>query len=438
MREDQRNKIKELREQSKNTDDSHLKADITKEIGRLIMQGVKELKEQVDKNNTYKLYVIENQRVITKKYGFDKVVESYDKAVELLKTIDIREIFNIAMKLNVPFESKLFPKIEEWEGQEFDSEQEAIEALRKKSENKRILISKIVKTKFNKYKYNVIYTLQNRMVYINEINEQYRLFFKRNKGVARVVEEESFDIINLYEIIMDVGNTYKAIKELCGLFDIKIRYCMEQEEKYNFNIDKIYDKEYIKTNYSALYKYISRYLYILEELLEEGKKNIISTKFSFSGESVFFCSGNSLHAKLKEKRKNILTIDPKSQNQLSKIINLFCILGLILKLKNNEVPMEMRRKPRKNEKFQNYFIVRKYTEYDFVKSEEIVNKLIQKGVSAMKVTGDICKEVLKEQYNNVYLNNEKSTKNVKDEISNKEQDKETKFISELEINEAIE
>lgn len=237
---------------------------------------------------------------------------------------------------------------------------------------------------------------------------------------------------------MDVGNTYKAIKELCGLFDIKIRYCMEQEEKYNFNIDKIYDKEYIKTNYSALYKYISRYLYILEELLEEGKKNIISTKFSFSGESVFFCSGNSLHAKLKEKRKNILTIDPKSQNQLSKIINLFCILGLILKLKNNEVPMEMRRKPRKNEKFQNYFIVRKYTEYDFVKSEEIVNKLIQKGVSAMKVTGDICKEVLKEQYNNVYLNNEKSTKNVKDEISNKEQDKETKFISELEINEAIE
>ena len=40
MKKEQRNKIKELREQGNNTNESNLKVDIAKQIGRVIKQGV--------------------------------------------------------------------------------------------------------------------------------------------------------------------------------------------------------------------------------------------------------------------------------------------------------------------------------------------------------------------------------------------------------------
>ncbi|MFL0250634.1 hypothetical protein ACJDT4_09400 [Clostridium neuense] len=421
MIKSQRDKIKNLKEKVADVQDGSEKKKVKKEIGNIIRQGIIELKSQVDKNNLYKKYIDNNMEMITNKYAFNVTVNDHKEAVELLKTLDIRQILNIGVKLNVPFESKIFFNVEELEGKLCDTEEEAKIAIEDlKLNGKTILLYSIKQTKFKKWTYKVTYKKENERVYINKVNGKYKLFFKRNEEVDRGVEEESFDILNLYEIIMDEKDTYQCIKQLCTLFNIKIKYCIDQEKKYNFNVKIMLDKDYMKNKYKNLYKYINRYLHILEEILEVGSKNINHSMNNFMGENVFFCSGRELSERLKEKNKIDLNVKTKTQSQLSKIINVFCILGLLIKLRNDQVPDNMWREPKKNNKFQNYFIVKRYTDNDFNEAEKIVINLKQNKISVTKMTGDLCKKILGEKvYNEVYLNNEKSTKKAQATIKKK-------------------
>lgn len=436
MIKDQRDKIKELKEESKETKDISEKKRITKEIGSIIKQGIKDLKERIDKDNIYKKYIEENKEMITIKYGLNVVVDDYYDAIELLKTLDIREIFNIDVKLNVPFKSKIFLNIEKLEGGLHNTEDEArkeIEAI--EADDKKIIDFELKPNKFKKWTYNVTYIAGNKMVYINKINNKFKLFFKRNKGVDRGIEEENFDIINLYEIVMGIefeegDNINIIIRQLCELFNIKIKYWIEQEDKYNSNISIISNKKYMQNNYPILYAYVDNYLYILEEVFEYGKKYIKSIRDSFRGESVFYYSGSKLHKNLEEKHKINLTIHPKKQNELSKIINVFCILGLLTKLRIEEVPENISGKAKENKRFPNYFTVKKYTEHYFSEAEKVVIKLNENGISATRMTGKLCKEALGiEIYNSVYLNNEKSTQKAQETNENKKKNKQIESVS---------
>lgn len=398
MIQEQRDKVKELRKQRKNTSESDTKIAIGKEMGIIINQGIQELKSQVDKDNLYKKYIKENEEMIAQKYAFNVSVENHDEAVELLKTLDIREILNIDVKANVPFESKIFFIIEEFDGELCDTKEEANMAIKAMElDDKKILSFDIKQNKFEKWQYNVMYTSGGRKVYINKINGQYRLFFKRNIGVDRGIEEECFDIINIFEIIGIEEDTYKTIKYLCALFNIGIRYCIEQEEKYDFNMDRIYDTKNIKINYPILFEFIEKHIDVLLLILEDGKNKINTERNSYNGENVFFCSGRHLERKFKKKFEERLVIKNKKQNQISKLINTFCCLGLLTKLKKDEVPKNMY-KVQKGMRVANYFIVKKYTEDVFIKAQEIVCKLnhVKNGISATQMSTEKCKELLGE------------------------------------------
>lgn len=429
MIKEYRDKINELKEKDKNT-----KRNFNKEIGLIIKQGIKDLQDRMDKNNPYKKFIEENKEMIATKYAFDVVVEDYYDAIELLKTLDIRELFNIDVKLNVPFKSQIFLNIEKTEGELFNTEEEVKEALKAIEANgKKIIDVNLKANKFKKWTYNVTYITDNKMVYINKINDKYKLFFKRNQGVDQGIEEESFDIINLYGMIMgfDVEkDDCNVVRQLCELFDIKIKYWIEQEEKYDFNISTISNKKYIQSNFPILSEYIDKYWYILEDIFEYGKKYIKFSKDSFNGESVFYYARNKIYENLDEKHKVNLTIDPKSPSELSKLINVFCILGLLRKLQKEEVPENLRRKPKKGDRFPNYFTVKKYTERDFSEAEKIVIKLNEKRVSATKMEGELCKEIFgKEIYNMVYLNNEKSTQKARKTTKKKKESKQVESVS---------
>lgn len=416
-----RDSIKELKVQIEAIENNSEKKKIKRQIGSIIKQGIEELKKRVDKDNPYKKYIEENKDMISKKYGFNVVVNDHDEAVELLKALDIRELFNIDIKLNIPFESKIFVDIEEVEGGLYNTIEEAKREIEEDEVNgKKIIDFKLEQTKFKKWTYSATYSIGNKKVYINTINKKYKLFFKRNNGVDRGVQEESFDIINLYEIIMDIKDTYNTIVQLCLLLNIQVKYTIEQNEKYDFNIDIINNKKYLQDNYKKLYKYIGEYLYILEEILEEGKRNIESSRNSFSGENIFFYYGEKLHNNLKEKNKVNLLIDPKTQGELSTLINAFCVLGLIRKLKNNEVPQKMKRELKNGKKFCNYFIVKKYNEQVFNYAEKMVIKLNENRITATKVTGGLCENVIKKElYDQVFKNNEKTTRKAQKTIANK-------------------
>lgn len=421
MIESQRDKIKELKSQIQVIENNSERKKIKTTIGIIIKQGIEELKKQVDKDNLYKKYIEENRDMISKKYGFNKVVNDHDEAVELLKTLDIRELFDIDVKLNIPFKSKIFFDLEEVEGGLYNTIQEAkMEIEADEVNGKKIIDFKLEQTRFKKWTYSAKYNIGNKKVYINTINKKYKLFFKRNEGVDRGIQEESFDIINLYEIIMGIEDTYKTINQLCLLLNIQIKYTIEQNEKYDFNIDIISNRKYLQDNYKKMYDYIGKYLYILEEILEEGKRNIESSRNSFSGENIFFYYGEKLHNNLKEKNKVNLLIDPKTQGELSTLINAFCVLGLIRKLKNNEVPQKMKRELKNGRKFCNYFIVNKYNEHDFNYAEKIAMKLNKSGISPTKVTGERCENIIeKEIYDKVFKNNEKTTRNAQKTIADK-------------------
>ncbi len=427
MIKEQRDKFEELKKTYNTTKNHNEKKKIKKEIGEAIKQGIEHLKNRVDKDNIYKKYIDENAELITQKHGLNVVVEDYREAIKLLKTLDIRKIFNLDVKLNVPFESKIFFNVKETKGAVYDTKDEVEKKIEEmKTNGKKIIDYQAKQNKFGKWTYRATYITGGKMIYINKINDSYRLFFKRNDGLDRGIEEEHLDLLNLYGIIMDIKDGDKEIvRQLSRLFNIKIKFLIEQEEKYDFNIDMISNKKYIESNYPMLYKKIYKYLYILEEIFEYGKNFVKYSDVSFDGESAFGYTAENLHKDLKEKNKTNLTIAPKTSGNLSKIINVFCVLGLLAKLRKKEVPKAIAIDPnliiRKNHP--NYFIVKRYTDLDFVEAERRISKLIENKVSPMQLTNDNCKEILGEEiYNKVYSNNIDNVKRAKETSKNKKND----------------
>lgn len=425
MRKEQRDKFEEQKRAYNTTKNNNEKEKIKKEIAKTIKQGIDHLKNKVDKDNIYKKYIVENAELITQKHGLNQVVDDYGDAIKLLKTLDIRKIFDLDVKLNVPFKSKIFFNVKDTKGAVYNTKEEVENKIEEmKADGKKIIDYQLKQNKFGKWTYMITYITDGKMVYINKLkNDSYRLFFKRNDGLDRGVEEENFDIINLYGIIMDIKEGDKEIvKQLCRLFNITMKYIIEQEEKYDFNIDMISNKKYIKSNYPILYEKICDYLYILEEVLEFGKSFVKYSDISFDGESAFGYRLEDLHKNLKEKNKSNLTIDPKNTGKLSVIVNIFCALGLLRKLRKKEVPklIDIGLNGDKINNYPNYFIVKKYRDIDFIEAEKRIVKLKANGVSVTSFGRKKCKEILGEEiYDAVFSNNAHRVEKAEETSKNK-------------------
>ena len=370
----------------------------TARMGEIITEDIELQKRFANKGCKYKDYILNNEGKIREKCAVNITVVDHDQAVKVIRQQDFRKILNLKFALKEVFDCDLFQDTGTVEGlghSEIEANSEATEELRiLNEEGNDILDYRVERNICSMWTYSIVYREGKKKVYVNMVNGDYKLFFygkstKDNKTLKSVFEE-SYDLINLIEVIFNI-ETYTAINMICNLLNIRVQYVDDQRLKYSSNKALIEDKKYIESKHLSLHKYIGKHLYLLEELLEEGEKNITTVRNSFQGENIFFCSGAYMEGKLKILGENWRNVKSIKQTQVCKLINTFCVLGFLIKVSKENVPSRLR-KIVEGKKEINYYIVTKYTEELLIQAEARV-KILKHGrsISATNMTEADCR-----------------------------------------------
>ncbi|WP_270206253.1 hypothetical protein, partial [Clostridium butyricum] len=185
----------------------------------------------------------------------------------------------------------------------------------------------------------------------------------------------------------------------CNILNIKIKYVEQQKDKYSNN--KLFLSSYLEKEYKTLSKYIKKSIFILEELIEQGEKNIYMDENSFKGENVFFAGSEYIRDILNKKNENNKMIREIEQDKVTRAINVFCAFGLIEKLKNEDVPIKMRRNNYEYRKGLNYYIMHKYDHNLFENAEKRALLLKENKISLTKFSQRTCMEVFGPEISNI-------------------------------------
>ncbi|CDM68427.1 hypothetical protein CM240_1263 [Clostridium bornimense] len=384
---------KTSREELRDLKNKNNGSDIKKKIGIIIKNNINRMKENIEVDNYYRKYIVKNKSVISAMCSYSLEVSNYKEAISLIGAVDIRKFFDIDVDLNMIFQNKVFYGVEEVDGEIYTDEDKMKRAIN--GYGKEILNVKIINMRFNRFTYYAKYKVNKNNTYINKINDKYYMFFKRLKNE----EEEKFDLINLYEIIMTTPNTITAINELCDILNIKIKYVEQQKDKYYSN--KLFLSTYLETEYKILSKYINKYRFVLDELLEQGEKNIYMDEYSFKGENVFFAGSEYIRDILNKKNENNKMIRKIEQDKVTRAINVFCTLGFIEKLKKEDVPIKMQKNNYEYKKGLNYYIVYKYNHKLFENAEKRVLVLKENKISLTKFGEKSCMKLFGEEVTNM-------------------------------------
>lgn len=140
-----------------------------------------------------------------------------------------------------------------------------------------------------------------------------------------------FDLIDLLEIYYGVPATEtieRAVKELKINFMEDI-WARNQNEKYLSNLTVIHGaKKIIGNDFPFLFNCLDGQLKVLETINVIANINIKKQEFSYLGHNIFFASNSYI--------ANFLNDYPLSTT--NKVINLFAVLGLIQKIKEDDIP----------------------------------------------------------------------------------------------------
>jgi hypothetical protein len=214
----------------------------------------------------------------------------------------------------------------------------------------------------------------------------YRYFSKMKEG--RTI---GLNIIDLMEIIHSEHIGSKEgflfiIRWLATILGASYRdYDWEQNQlrKYETNIEVI-DQLEVSSDYPVLSRFITTYLDLLKTMNKLGKDDYLSTiKRSYKGHSVFYVSSTYLEKVLKVKQATVI-----------KVINMFALLGLIIKPdpwgkgfpkelldKSEEVQRQKKRKGVEGRKIINHYVIPLYTESLLTRAEKMVCRLKKNGVT---------------------------------------------------------
>ena len=141
-------------------------------------------------------------------------------------------------------------------------------------------------------------------------------------------KEEGLDIIDIIEMQKNCS-TSEAINYLVqhfNLADLDSKWVLDQKQKITNNIELL---EEISNNQST-YKHLNRilqyaYPYILE-ILNIGSKHITTSNYNIKGDHLFFFSNRYLSNRVN-----------KRLDKTNWYINLFCVLGLLNKIKDEYI-----------------------------------------------------------------------------------------------------
>lgn len=142
------------------------------------------------------------------------------------------------------------------------------------------------------------------------------------------------DLIDLLEIYHDCS-TSEAIQIAVKDFKIKFMedvWLEKQNSKYLSNLTLIHGAEKrIKEDYPSLYQLIKEHFKMLETFNVIANINVKKQEFSFMGHNIFFASNSYVSGFLGD----------YTLSTTNKVINLFAVLGLIQKLKEETIPPQL-------------------------------------------------------------------------------------------------
>ncbi|WP_031537555.1 hypothetical protein [Bacillus sp. MB2021] len=215
-----------------------------------------------------------------------------------------------------------------------------------------------------------------------------------DKGVYRYYSKDAekhtvhglniFDLIEIHEgveigTIYSMNNARRRLASDLGIIYSERQWEILQEEKYEKNtcIIQLADAE-IQRDFPKLFYFIKSYLHILEHLNEWGIKHILEKEQSFQEESVFFQSTTHMEK-----------IVGRDQTICSRAVNMFAVLGLIKKIREEDVPNSLMSvaqaiRGRRNEfKLVNFYTVPALNHQVLSEAEERVKRLNEHGITSM-------------------------------------------------------
>lgn len=231
-----------------------------------------------------------------------------------------------------------------------------------------------------------------------------------DKGVYRYYSKDEvqhivhglniFDLIEIREGV-EIGSVYsmnnarRRLASDLGIVYSERQWEILQEKKYEKNMDIIQHADVkIKREFPNLFGFINNYLPLLEHLNEWGIKHILEEEQSFKGENVFFQSTTHMEQ-----------IVGRDQTICSRAINMFAVLGLIKKIREEDIPSSLMSvakaiRGRRNEfKLVNFFTVPALNQQVLLEAEKRVERLNKYGISSMSL---ISKKKIEQCFSEVF------------------------------------
>ena len=239
----------------------------------------------------------------------------------------------------------------------------------------------------NKY-YPCVLIKENSSWISVDDNGEYRYFSRKPNGKVFM-----FDILDLFqigykinyrEIIIWLRNELRII--------LQDKFFSEESDKYLENIEFISDELFLNSKT----KYISKEkedIYI--ELNKIGLENLFSKTLTHRDDAMFFASTSYVKQRLCHKY---------SSSTINKVINTFSVIGMINKIREEDIPIEFREgNKRKVQNFTSYYSIPRIKDI-FSNVEENSLVLAKNNLSYYNLTKKKVIEVFGEEtYNETYV-----------------------------------
>lgn len=184
--------------------------------------------------------------------------------------------------------------------------------------------------------FNCIFIEKNIASIACDDNGIWRYFTRNQEETVR----HSVGVIDIVELIFDV-NYFNSVEILCELSNIEvleIRWKKSRQVSYKKNLSIITQpRGTMFEEFPILYKFVKRHLYLLHEIYLHGSSVLSNESASINNIDVFFVSSRYLEKRLASKGVE------KSHTTLNKLINLYVVLGLLVKVDITNVPDKLKK-----------------------------------------------------------------------------------------------
>ena len=239
----------------------------------------------------------------------------------------------------------------------------------------------------NKYYQCALIKENSSWISVDE-NGEYRYFSQKPNGKVFI-----FDILDLLQIVYKIN--YKDV--LIWLKDeldilIKDKFFRDESDKYLENINFIYSDTFL----NSVTKEVSKEKEdIYAELNKIGLENLFSKTLTHMENAMFFASTSYIRDRLNGKY---------SSSTINKVINTFSVIGMINKVKEEDIPVEFREgNKRKVQNFTSYYSIPNISDR-FSAIEEKSKDLQENNLSYYNLTKKKVLEVFnKDTFDEVYI-----------------------------------